>query len=120
MSRLRMIRNSDARSGPPCVALSGGRRALGAFRLMASGPVSLLSTPSESRGQQQKTPPVGDDGRGLFGEPLGAGRMLARTSVSAYGSTVRPFVLSVTVISVNATVIGGLQSGVNVAVSVTV
>jgi hypothetical protein len=69
---------------------------------------------------KQKTPLVGDDGRGLFGEPLGAGRMLARTSVSAYGSTVRPFVLSVTVTSVNATTIGGLQSGLNVAVSVSV
>jgi len=37
-----------------------------------------------------------------------------------YGSTVNPFVLSVTVTSVNCTSIGGLQSGVNVATSVTV
>jgi hypothetical protein len=44
---------------------------------------------------------------------------LATNKHSAYGSTVRPLVLSVTVMSVNETVIGGMQSGVNVAVSVT-
>ncbi len=54
-------------------------------------------------------------------EPLGAGQYgFARNRASAYGSTVRPLVLSLTVILVNSTVIGGLQSGVNVAVSVTV
>jgi hypothetical protein len=37
----------------------------------------------------------------------------------AYGSTVRPLVLSVTVTLLNSTVIGGVQSGVNDAVSVT-
>src|SRR5438093_13111796 len=38
-------------------------------------------------------------------------------SNDAYGSVEIPFVVSVTVMSVNATVIGGVQSGWNVAVT---
>lgn len=43
-----------------------------------------------------------------------------RGSLSAYGSVEMPFVLSVTVTSLNSTVMGGLQSGWNVAVNSTV